>query len=32
MMDMCNGIIKEGCIPEEQKSSVYKVKGCWSMP
>ena len=30
-MDLCNGIVKEGCIPEDWKSSVilpiYKGKG-----
>ena len=31
MLDLCNGIVKEGCIPENWKSSVvlpiYKGKG-----
>ena len=30
-MDLCSGIVKEGCIPEDWKSSVvlpiYKSKG-----
>jgi len=30
-LDLCNGIVKEGCIPEEWKSSVvlpiYEGKG-----
>jgi len=43
LLDLCNGIVKEGCIPENWKSSVilpiYKGKGdqiqcglnCWNM-
>ena len=41
LLDLCNGIVKEGCIQEDWKSSVilpiYKVKGdpeeinCWNM-
>jgi len=31
IMDLCNGVVKEGCIPEDWKSSVvlpiYKGKG-----
>jgi len=31
LLDLCNGIVKEGCIPEDWKSSVilpiYKGKG-----
>jgi len=31
LLDLCNGIVKEGCIPEDSKSSVilpiYKGKG-----
>jgi len=31
ILDLCNGIVKEGCIPEDWKSSVvlpiYKRKG-----
>jgi len=31
LFDLCNGIVKEGCIPEDWKSSVilpiYKAKG-----
>jgi len=31
ILDLCNGIVKEGCIPENWKSSVvlliYKMKG-----
>jgi len=31
ILDLCNGIVKEGCIPEDWKSSVvvliYKGKG-----
>jgi len=31
LLDLCNGIVKEGCIPEDWKSSVilsiYKKKG-----
>jgi len=31
ILDLCNGIVKEGCIPEDCKSSVvlpiYKGKG-----
>jgi len=31
ILDLCNGIVKEGCIPEDWKSSVvlpiYKWKG-----
>jgi len=31
ILDLCNGIVKEGCIPEDQKSSmvlpIYKGKG-----
>ena len=23
ILDLCNGIVKEGCIPEDWKSSVY---------
>jgi len=38
ILDLCNGIVKEGCIPEDWKSSVvlpiYIRKGdpmeCWS--
>jgi len=30
-LDLCNGIVKEGCIPEDWKSSailpIYKGKG-----
>jgi len=33
LLDLCNGIVKEGCIPEDWKSSVvlpvYKGKGMW---
>jgi len=36
LLDLCNGIVKEGCIPEDWKSSVilpiYKGKGDqWSV-
>jgi len=31
LLDLCNGIVKEGCIPEDWKSNVtlpiYKGKG-----
>ena len=31
MLDLCNGIVKEGCIPEDWKSGmvlpIYKGKG-----
>jgi len=31
LLDLCNGIVKEGCVPEDWKSSVvltiYKGKG-----
>jgi len=35
-LDLCNGIVKEGCIPEDWKSSeilpIYKGKGDhWSV-
>jgi len=44
MLNLCNGIVKEGCIPEDWKLSVTKGKGiqrsvnltdklnCWNMP
>jgi len=36
ILDLCNGIVKEGCLPEDWKSSVvlrmYKGKGIqWSV-
>jgi len=29
ILDLCNGIVKEGCIPEEWKSSVARPYGVW---
>jgi len=27
LLDLCNGIVKEGCIPEDWNVPIYKLKG-----